>query len=100
MKRLELKFINRTLRHLIKKKYNRNISINPFKINGNFKIINDSFKIKKITKNNNFAEIIRDEKWLHWRLIECPYKEDIHFFEYKNNFAIVHIFVVEKYKKT
>ena len=42
--------------------------------------------------NNNYATIIRDEKWLHWRLMECPYKRDIYFFEYKNNFAIVHIF--------
>ena len=24
--------------------------------------------------------------------MECPYKKDIFFFEYKNNFAIVHIF--------
>ena len=24
--------------------------------------------------------------------MECPYKKDIYFFEYKNNFAIVHIF--------
>jgi hypothetical protein len=65
----------------------------------NFKIINDSFKLKKIVNNNEFAEIIRDEKWLHWRLIECPYKKDIYFFEYKNNFAIVHIFLSGNIKK-
>jgi len=99
VKKLKLNFVNRTLRYFIKKKYRRNISINPYKINDNFKIINDSFKIKKIAKNNEFAEIIRDEKWLHWRLIECPYKKDIHFFEYKNNFAIVHIFSIGNIKK-
>ena len=99
VRRLKLNFVNRTLRYLIKKKYSRNVSINPYKIGDNFKIIRDSFKIKKIARNNGFAEIIRDEKWLHWRLIECPYKKDIHFFEYKNNFAIVHIFLIENIKK-
>ena len=99
LKSLKLNFVNRTLRYFIKKKYSRNISINPYKISDNFKIIDDSFKLRKIVKNNEFAEIIRDEKWLHWRLIECPYKKDIYFFEYKNNFAIVHIFVIENIKK-
>ena len=99
LKNLKLNFVNRTLRYFIKKKYSRNISINPYKISDNFKIIDDSFKLRKIVKNNEFAEIIRDEKWLHWRLIECPYKKDIYFFEYKNNFAIVHIFVIVNIKK-
>ena len=99
LKNLKLNFVNRTLRYFIKKKYSRNISINPYKISDNFKIINDSFKLRKIVKNNEFAEIIRDEKWLHWRLIECPYKKDIYFFEYKNNFTIVHIFLNENIKK-
>ena len=99
LKNLKLNFVNRTLRYFIKKKYNRNISINPYKISDNFKIIDDSFKLRKIVKNNEFAEIIRDEKWLHWRLIECPYKKDIYFFEYKNNFTIVHIFLIENIKK-
>ena len=99
LKNLKLNFVNRTLRYFIKKKYSRNISINPYKISDNFKIINDSFKLRKIVKNNEFAEIIRDEKWLHWRLIECPYKKDIYFFEYKNNFTIVHIFLIENIKK-
>ena len=99
LKNLKLNFVNRTLRYFIKKKYSRNISINPYKISDNFKIIDDSFKLRKTVKNNEFAEIIRDEKWLYWRLIECPYKKDIYFFEYKNNFAIVHIFVIENIKK-
>ena len=92
VKNMKLNFANRALRYLMKKKYNRNISINPYKINDNFKIINESFKLKKNLKNNGFATIIRDEEWLYWRLMECPYKKDIFFFEYKNNFAIVHIF--------
>ena len=31
--------------------------------------------------------------------MECPYKKDIYFFEYKNNFAIVHIFTTDNIKK-
>ena len=31
--------------------------------------------------------------------MECPYKKDIYFFEYKNNFAIVHIFLAQNIKK-
>ena len=92
VKNLKLNFVNKTLRYLIKKKYSRNISISPYKIGDNFKIINDSLKLKKNSTNNEFASIVRDEKWLNWRLVECPYKKDIYFFEYKNNFAIVHIF--------
>ena len=99
VKRLNLNFLNSPLRNFIKKKYNRSISINPYKIEDNYKIINDSFKIKKREKNNGFAEIVRDEKWLHWRLMQCPYRKDICFFEYKNNFAVVHIFLVENIKK-
>ena len=99
LKNLKLNIVNRTLRYFIKKKYSRNISINPYKISDNFKIIYDSFKLRKIVKNNEFAAIVRDEKWLHWRLIECPYKKDIYFFEYKNNFTIVHIFLIENIKK-
>ena len=99
VKRLNLNFLNSPLRNFIKKKYNRVISIDPYKIEENYKIINDSFKIKKIETNNGFAEIVRDEKWLHWRLMECPYRKNIYFFEYKNNFAIVHIFLVDNIKK-
>ena len=92
LKSFKFNFIDQSLRHLIKKRYNRKISISPYKISDNFKIINDSLKLKKNSTNNEFASIIRDEKWLNWRLMECPYKKDIYFFEYKNNFAIVHIF--------
>ena len=99
IKKLKLNFLDNTIRYFIKKKYSRNTSINPFEINNNFKVINDSFKLKKIEKKIEFAQIIRDEKWLHWRLMECPYKKDIFFFEYKNNFAIVHIFLVKNVKR-
>mgnify|MGYP006094264375 CR=1 FL=1 len=91
-KNFNLKFINQSLRHIIKKKFERKTSINPHQISDNFKTINDSFKLKKKILNSNFGSILRDEKWLQWRLMECPHKKDLYFFEYKNNFAIVHIF--------
>ena len=99
VKKFELNFINSAIRHFIKKKYSQNFSINPYQIDSNFKIINDTFKVKKIIKNDEFAEIVRDEKWLQWRLLECPYKKDLYFFEHKNNFAIVHIFVTGNIKR-
>ena len=99
VKKFKFNFANKTLRYFLKKKYNHYALIDPYKINDNFKVINDSFKIKKHEKKNGFAEIIRDEKWLNWRLMECPYNKDIFFFEYKNNFAIVHIFLTENVKK-
>ena len=92
IKRFDFNLANKILRYFIKRKFHRNTSLYPYKISNNFKIILESFKIKKITKNFEFAEIIRDEKWLTWRLMECPYSEDIHFFEYKNNFVLAHIF--------
>ena len=55
--------------------------------------------MKKIEQKKEFAQIIKDEKWLYWRLMECPYKKDIFFFEHKNNFAIVHIFFVKNLKR-
>ena len=99
VKKFKFNFANKTLRYLIKKKYSRCVSINPYEIKNNFKVINDSFEKRKYEKKNEFAEIIRDEKWLHWRLMECPYNNDIFFFEYKNNFAIVHIFLIDNVKK-
>ena len=99
IKSFKFDFLNSSYRYFIKKKYNQNSLIQPYMINNNFKVINDSFKKKKNINVNNFAEIIRDEKWLYWRLMECPYNKDIYFFEYKGNIAIVHIFKSENIKK-
>lgn len=35
--------------------------------------------------------IVRDENWFKWRLIDCPYKDRIHIFKYKDFFFIAHI---------
>ena len=39
-------------------------------------IIFDTFK-KKQKQNTNFPEICRDENWLNWRLMECPFNKNI-----------------------
>ena len=79
-------------RNFIKKKFTFKNTIQPKGISNNYDVVEESFK-KRNTKNiKNSPSIIRDEKWLYWRLIECPYKKDLYFFQYKNNFSIVHIF--------
>tara|TARA_Y100000590_G_scaffold458250_1_gene612573 strand:+ start:912 stop:1925 length:1014 start_codon:yes stop_codon:yes gene_type:complete len=98
-KKFDFNFINKNLKFFLNRRHVGNKIIKPFNITNNFKLINDSFKIKNFIKNNQLANIIRDEKWLNWRLIECPYNKDIYFFEYKNNFAIVHIFTTDNIKK-
>ena len=100
IKNLKLNFLDQGLRYFLKKKYNRNKSLKLYKIENNFKTINESFKFKKSKKKDvKFAEIVRDENWLNWRLMECPYKKDIFFFEYKNNFSIVHVYSAKNIKR-
>jgi GNAT superfamily N-acetyltransferase len=36
--------------------------------------------------------ILRDESWLEWRLLKCPFANEYHFFEYGESIAIVHKF--------
>ena len=99
VKNLKLNFLDSTLRYFVKKKFNDEASIKPFEIVKNFQVLNESFKLKKSEKNNGLAQIVRDEKWLYWRLMECPYRKDIFFFELNNSFAIVHIFLVKNIKR-
>lgn len=35
--------------------------------------------------------ILRDESWFRWRLIDCPYRNKIHIFQFKGFFFITHI---------
>ena len=35
--------------------------------------------------------IIRDENWFKWRILDCPYKNDIYIFNFKENFIVTHI---------
>ena len=63
LKKFDLKLSSSALRYFNKRKFRQESIIKVYKIDENFKIINDSFKIKKFEKNNNLAEIIRDEAW-------------------------------------
>ena len=71
----------------------------PKNNNQDLKILEDSFNLRKESHNPDFAHINRNEKWLDWRLNQCPYKKDIHFFKYNNNFAIVHIYSAKNIKR-
>tara|TARA_B110000438_G_scaffold158542_1_gene151798 strand:- start:387 stop:1433 length:1047 start_codon:yes stop_codon:yes gene_type:complete len=97
---LNLNLLNSTLRFFLKKRYTFNESIKPYNLSENFKTLSESFNLKQIPENpDNFPIINRDESWLAWRLMECPYKKDIYYFEYKNNFSIVHIYFAKKIKR-
>ena len=61
------------------------------------KIIN-FFLNKKVTSNDNL-QILRDEDWFVWRFFDCPYNKNIYYFEYENNFTIVHIFKTNNIKR-
>jgi hypothetical protein len=92
--------MNSFLRYFIKRRFEDKIKIKPYNLSENFNVILDSFSHKNLPKNfENYPSIDRDNSWLHWRLMECPYKKDIYFFEYKNSFSIVHIYFVKKIKR-
>ena len=98
--KLNLNLMNSFLRFFIRKRFEDKINIKPYNLSENFNVILDSFSQKKLPKNfENYPLIERDNTWLHWRLMECPYKKDIYFFEYKNSFSIVHIYSVKKIKR-
>jgi hypothetical protein len=98
--KLNLNLMDSFLRFFIRKRFNDKISIKPYNLSENFKVISESFAQKKISINDkNYPLIDRDNNWLYWRLMECPYKKDIYFFEYKNSFSIVHIYFVKKIKR-
>jgi len=61
------------------------------------KIIN-FFSSKKIISSDNL-QILRDEDWFVWRFFDCPYNKNIYYFEYENNFTIVHIFKTNNIKR-
>jgi len=97
-KKFKLNFFSNTYKNLLDKNLKEVNMINPFSISSNYKIIFDSFK-KKQKHNTIYPEIVRDENWLNWRLMECPFNKNIYFFEYKENFAIVHIFTSKNIKR-
>ena len=96
--RFKLNIFSSVYKNLLKKKFDEINQINPYPIKKNYKILFDSFK-KKQNQNTTFPEIYRDEDWLNWRLMDCPFNRNIYFFEYKENFAIVHIVTTANVKR-
>ena len=100
LNKLNLNFFHSTLRFFLKRRFKSDFKIKPYELIKNFKVVSDSFGLKKMHNNsNNFPQIDRDLNWLNWRLMECPYKKDIYFFEHNNSFSIVHIYSVKKLKR-
>ena len=99
IKNLNVDFLNAPLKFFFKKKYKSSESIKPYTISNNLKILEDSFNLKKESHNPDFAHINRSKNWFDWRLTQCPYKKDIYFFKYNNNFAIVHIYNAKNIKR-
>jgi len=99
IKNFNIDLFNAPLKYLLKIKYHINESIKPYQILNSYDVIEKSFDLKKDSQNAEFAKINRDKKWLNWRLIECPYKKNIFFFKYNNNFAIVHIYSIKNIKR-
>tara|TARA_B100001123_G_C15240529_1_gene998909 strand:+ start:601 stop:1632 length:1032 start_codon:yes stop_codon:yes gene_type:complete len=98
IKKYELTSLNRLINFFDTKRFSKAELIKPFQLKNNYKQILDSFlAIKK--HDTKFAEIYRDESWFNWRLLECPFNENIHFFEYKQNFAIVSVYMSNKIKR-
>ena len=58
--------------------------------------LNDATLSKIIDINNYHSSskalsIVRDDSWFKWRLMECPYKNKINIFKFKEFFFITHI---------
>ena len=96
--KFELNIITSKYKNILKKPYDDMSLIYPHLIADNSKIILDSFNKKK-NKKTDFFEILRDEDWFNWRLIENPFKKNIYFFENNGSFAIVNIFKIKNIKR-
>ena len=90
-------FINNLNSKIFKNLYNFNLkkklaniqNIHPFNFDENINKIFNSFSKRKIITSNS-PEIIRDEEWLRWRLLEFPNRTNLKFFELNDNYVIVH----------
>ena len=56
------------------------------------------FLDKKIISDENL-KILRDGDWFVWRFFDNPFNSNIYYFEYENNFTIVHIFKTNNIKR-
>jgi len=89
IKTIKLKSIENFQINFLKKKFRNASTIKPYKITRT--ILDNIIGLeKRIIKKSPY--ILRNESWFNWRLLECPYKEDIYYFENQSNFVIGHVF--------
>ena len=55
------------------------------------KIITKIIETSEKNLSDKSTGLVRDENWFKWRIIDCPYKKNIFFFSYENNFIITNI---------
>jgi len=51
-------------------------------------------KIIEVSDHNQIQQpfgILRDEHWFKWRLIDCPYKKDIHILKIRDQYLVTHL---------
>jgi len=57
----------------------------------NSKTLKKIVDLNERSQSEKFIDLVRDEIWFKWRILDCPYKKDIHIFNVTNNFIITHI---------
>ena len=106
-KKLNWKFNNKFLRRLkiidhlnmITSFIKKNDSLNYLDFdNTNFSIetinnknISEVIKLTDESTKKNSSFLIRDELWFKWRILECPYRNQIYILKYKDNFIILRL---------
>jgi|TARA_B100001964_G_scaffold242160_1_gene316244 GNAT superfamily N-acetyltransferase len=98
LNKFRLNIFSSIYKNSLKKKFSNINAIDPYPIKSNYEILADSFKKRKSRKTTS-PEILRDEDWLNWRLMKCPFNKNIYFFEYKENFAVIHIITTANIKR-
>tara|TARA_B110000438_G_C15735444_1_gene616127 strand:- start:257 stop:1270 length:1014 start_codon:yes stop_codon:yes gene_type:complete len=89
-------FFSKYYRAKLKKKLHKVDTIKPYLVKDNYKILFESFEKRKLFSTDT---IVRDQDWLSWRILECPFSRNIHFFENDGNFAITHIVISKNIRR-
>lgn len=90
-------FINNIYKSYIRKKIYKVPLLSPKIIdNKTIKILTNA---EKKINNDLSVFLVRDENWFTWRLMDCPYKENIRVFECDDNYIIVNIYKYKNLKR-
>ena len=88
IKRFNLNNISKNFKNLFTKKINKQSNFREFSLLE--KKISHLISLDNKKNINKSVYVVRDENWFEWRLIKCPYKENIHLFEYENDILVAH----------